>query len=169
MSPRPIALVLLALCFLVPAAPGSAGSGLPIPRFVTLRADEVNVRTGPGMRYPVDWVFVRPMMPVEVIAEFDTWRKIRDIEGIEGWVHQSLLSGRRGATVIGHDLWPLLADPDEAATVVARVEPGVIGRLLRCPAAEAAEHAWCFVEVAGYRGWMARAGLWGLYDGEEVK
>src|SRR5262245_34959241 len=71
------------------------GSGLPVPRFASLRSDEVNVRTGPGTRYPVDWVFKRKFMPVEVVAEFENWRKIRDWQGASGWVHQSLLTGRR--------------------------------------------------------------------------
>src|SRR5919204_606278 len=71
------------------------GSGLPLPRFASLRSDEVNVRTGPGTRYPVDWVFKRKGMPVEIVAEFENWRKIRDWQGASGWVHQSLLTGKR--------------------------------------------------------------------------
>src|SRR5215471_20860346 len=71
------------------------GSGLPIPRFATLKSDEVNVRTGPGSRYPVDWVFKRKGMPVEIVAEYEVWRKIRDWQGASGWVHQSLLTGKR--------------------------------------------------------------------------
>ena len=79
------------------------GSGLPIPRFASLKSDEVNVRTGPGPRYPIDWVFVRKTMPVEVLAEVDTWRKVRSLDGTEGWVHQSMLTGRRTAIVIGSE------------------------------------------------------------------
>src|SRR5262245_5050819 len=71
------------------------GSGLPIPRFASLRSDEVNVRSGPGTRYPVEWVFKRKSMPVEIVAEYDIWRKIRDWQGASGWVHQSLLTGKR--------------------------------------------------------------------------
>ncbi|HKH69397.1 MAG TPA: SH3 domain-containing protein, partial [Reyranella sp.] len=73
------------------AAQQRKGSGLPIPRFASLRSDEVNVRTGPGPRYPIDWVFKRKAMPVEIVAEFENWRKIRDWQGASGWVHQSLL------------------------------------------------------------------------------
>src|SRR5437660_12925684 len=72
------------------------GSGRPLPRFASLRSDEVNVRTGPGTRYPVDWVFKRKGMPVEIVAEYENWRKIRDWQGASGWVHQSLLTGKRG-------------------------------------------------------------------------
>ena len=87
-------LVLLASPGASPAL-AATDSGLPVPRFVTLRADKVNVRAGPGARYPVEWVFERKGMPVEIVAEFDTWRKVRDIQGTEGWVHQNLLSSRR--------------------------------------------------------------------------
>ena len=150
------------------ARPALADSGLPLPRFVTLKGDEVNVRAGPGQRYPINWVFLRQAMPVEVVAEFDTWRKIRDFEGIEGWVHQSLLSGRRGAMVTGSELRDLRLDPDPAAPVVARAEPGVIGRLLRCPTDGPPENGWCYLDIEGHRGWMSRADFWGVYSGEEV-
>ncbi len=74
-------------------------TGLPLPRYVSLRAEEVNMRTGPGVRYPVDWVYKRRNLPVEIIAEFGTWRKIRDVEGAQGWIHQSMLSNRRTFSV----------------------------------------------------------------------
>src|SRR5215510_12751233 len=109
---------------------------LPIPRFVSLRSGEVNLRTGPGTNYPVDWVFVRRGLPVEIIAEFDVWRKIRDWQGTVGWVHQSMLDGKRTARVTGADR-ELRTEPAESAGVVARLAPGVIGRLLEC------NPAWC--------------------------
>lgn len=142
---------------LLPAAAATLGTetGLPIPRFVTLRASEVNVRTGPGVRYPIDWVFLRPNLPVEVVAEFDTWRKIRDLDGTEGWVHQSMLSGRRGVIVIG-GTGLMRRSPEENAAPVARLETGVIGRLDAC------RRDWCEIEVGGLSGWVRRAGLWGV-------
>lgn len=143
-----------------PAA--AADSGLPVPRFVTLRADTVNVRTGPGVRYPVDWVFVRRDLPVEVVAEFDTWRKIRDWQGTEGWVHQSMLSGKRGIVVIG-GLQTMRAEPFDRSPAVARTEPGVLGYLLEC------ERAWCKVKTVGLTGWLPREGLWGVYPDEAVE
>jgi SH3-like domain-containing protein len=137
-------------------------SGLPIPRFVSLRSDQVNIRTGPGVRYPVDWVFVRAGMPVEITAEFDTWRRIRDWEGTQGWVHQSMLSGRRSLVVLG-GVRSLRGDPDGSAPVVAQAEPGVMGRLLKC------RDDWCNVELDGIAGWLQRRDFWGTYPAEEVK
>ena len=144
------------------AAQETAGSGLPIPRFVSLRADEVNVRTGPGVRYPVDWVFVRRHMPVEVTAEFDTWRKIRDWQGTEGWVHKSMLSGRRMLLVTGA-IRTLRRARSVEAPAVARAEPGVVARLIGC------EDEWCEVEADGYAGWLRRAAFWGTYPDEEIE
>ncbi len=137
-------------------------SGLPVPRFVTLRADKVNVRTGPGARYPVEWVFERKGMPVEIVAEFDTWRKVRDIQGTEGWVHQNLLSSRRGVIITG-TVRTLRREPREDSVAVARAEPDVIGQLLECKA------EWCRVEVGGLRGWLNRGELWGVYPNEKVE
>ena|SRR5262245_6243951 len=134
---------------------------LPIPRFVSLRSGEVNLRTGPGTNYPVDWVFVRRGLPVEIIGEFDVWRKIRDWQGTVGWVHQSMLDGRRTARITGVDR-ELRREPAEDAAVVARVAPGVIGRLLECDA------SWCELDAEGYRGWLKRDEFWGVYPDEKV-
>ncbi len=150
-------------------APAAAQTGLPIPRFVTLRAETANLRTGPGERYPVEWIFARRGLPVEVIAEFDTWRRIRDADGVEGWVHQSLLSGSRGLIVRGAGLVPLRMEPEDDGYVVAEVEPGVVGRLLTCPAADETGAGWCRVEFAGTRGWMRREAIWGVYPDEVVE
>lgn len=134
-------------------------SGLPIPRFVSLRSGEVNVRTGPNVRYPIEWVFVRKNMPVEITQEFDTWRRIRDWEGSEGWVHQSMLAGKRTiVTISGTHEVHREANPN--SPIVARAEPGVMGGLHRC------RLEWCEVDLEGYRGWTMRAGLWGVYPNE---
>lgn len=140
---------------------GLQTTGLPLPRFVTLRSGEVNVRTGPNTTYPVEWVFVRKGMPVEITQEFDTWRRIRDWEGSEGWVHQSMLSGRRAVVVLG-GVRALRREPGPDASVVARAEPGVIGSLLEC------RGEWCQVDLDGYRGWLVRSDVWGVYPGESV-
>jgi SH3-like domain-containing protein len=147
-----------------PARAATVGTetGLPIPRYVTLRAREVNVRAGPGVRYPIDWVYQRPNLPVEVIAEFDTWRKIRDPDGTEGWVHQSMLSGRRTVVVIGGEHL-LRRTPDTAAPAVARLEAGVIGWLDGC------RKDWCEIEVAGLDGWIHRSHVWGVRADEVGK
>jgi SH3-like domain-containing protein len=135
---------------------------LPLPRFVSLRSNEVNLRTGPGTTYPVDWVYVRRGLPVEVIAEFDVWRKIRDWQGTVGWVHQSMLDGRRTALIAGAER-ALHQDPADSSTAVARLAPGVIGRLLKC------EGIWCRIEVENYRGWLKRDEFWGAYPDEKVE
>lgn len=127
--------------------------------FVSIRASEVNVRTGPGKRYPIDWVFTRRGLPVEVLANYDSWRQIRAKDGTTGWVHQSMLSRRR-TVVIDSALTTLLDKPRADATIVARAEPGVIGELLEC------DQGWCRVEVTGLRGWVPKAGLWGVLPGE---
>jgi len=130
-------------------------TGLPIPRYVTLRSNEVNLRTGPGVRYPVDWVMQRRHMPVEIVAEFDTWRKVRDPEGTEGWVHQSMLSGRRAVLVLG-SLRTLRRSPSDTAPAIARVEAGVVAWLEGC------RPEWCEIEAEGLSGWIHRAHVWGV-------
>lgn len=155
-------IILAALCMAAAGAIAAADSGLPLPRFVSLKAGEVNARAGPGFRYPVNWVFLRKDMPVEVLEEFGQWRRVRDIEDAGGWVHQRLLSGRRGVIVAGGE-HVLYRDPDTSARLAARAEAGVQGRLLSCSG------AWCQVDLAGHRGWMPRAHLWGVYDGETVE
>lgn len=137
-------------------------SGLPIPRFVTLRSGEVNARTGPNVSYPIEWVFVRKEMPVEITQEFDTWRRIRDWEGSEGWVHQSMLSGKRGVVVMG-EVRTLRKEPRTDAPVVARAQPGVMGWLRKC------QGDWCEVDMKGYKGWLTRTDVWGVYPNEKVE
>ena len=139
-------------------------TGLPLPRFVSLRADEVNLRTGPGVQYPIDWVYRRRHLPVEIIAEYDTWRKVRDWQGTEGWVHQSMLSNERTVVVTGK-LRTLRHKSDTTARSVAHAEAGVIARLLECPDAS----TWCRVEVDGFEGWFRRVEFWGVYRDEVVR
>lgn len=136
-------------------------SGLPLPRFVSLRSDQVNMRSGPGVRYPVDWVYLRRNLPVEVIAEFDTWRKIRDPDGAEGWVHQSMLAGRRTVMVKAPQAF-LRRTADELGTPAAVVQQGVIGRLVQCPV----NSDFCRIEVSGFQGWLKRQEFWGVYRTE---
>jgi len=139
-------------------------SGLPLPRFVSLRSDEVNLRTGPGVRYPVDWIYTRRDLPVEVIAEFEAWRKIRDWQGVEGWVHQSMLSARRMVVVTGPQRH-LRAEADEKAPSLALLDANVMGRLLSCPRAR----NYCKIEVNAIQGWLKRDEFWGVYAGEFIE
>lgn len=134
-------------------------SGLPLPRFVSFRSEEVNMRTGPGIQYPVDWVYSRRGLPVEIIAEFETWRKIRDWEGTQGWVHQSLLSGKRTVIITG-DIRNLRAKPDASSRVIAKLEPTVLGDLEGCSG------GWCQIGVRNMRGWVRHVDMWGVYKDE---
>lgn len=149
----------------VPAPAESVeASGLPIPRFVSLRAKTANLRIGPGVQYPVDWVYQRPGVPLEVVAEHKNWRKIRDWEGAQGWLHQSMLSGKRAMIVVGKSR-SVRAEPNENAPAVAQVEPGVVGMVLQCRK----DNPWCRIDVDGYVGWMHRFEMWGVYEDEVIE
>ncbi len=138
-------------------------SGLPIPRFVSLRAGKVNLRSGPGERYQIDWVYQRRDLPVEIEREFDIWRLIRDADGVRGWVQEVMIMGRRSFEVTGEDR-TLRSDPAETSRAVAVLKVGVIGRIRTC----AAKVDWCQVQVADYRGWLRREEFWGTLPDEAV-
>lgn len=140
------------------------GSGLPLPRFVSMRAAEINLRTGPGVQYPIEWVYRRQHLPVEIIAEFRTWRKIRDWQGAQGWIHQGMLTGQRYVIVTGA-LRTLRSEPDTKSQPVAKLEKGVIARLRRCPASG----AWCQIEVGNHKGWLRIVEFWGSYPNEVLR
>jgi SH3-like domain-containing protein len=154
-----------------PVPPTGPVSGLPIPRFVSLKSDEVNLRTGPGRDYPTQWVFRRAGLPVEILEEFEGWRRVRDAEGVTGWVSQTLLSGRRTALVMPWEVKPdvpppkleLKDDDSERARPTALIEAGVIANLQSC------DSRWCFVTVETFRGYVEQAKLWGIYPGEIIK
>lgn len=136
-------------------------TGLPIPRFVSLASDVVYMRSGPGTKYPVLWEYSRKGLPVEITMEFDIWRKIRDSEGAEGWVHKSLLSGRRSVIVQGEGTLEVKRRPKDDARLMAYLEPGAIATVDAC------EGDWCAVSAQGYKGWAQRKFLWGVYPEEE--
>jgi SH3-like domain-containing protein len=140
-------------------------TGLPLPRYVSLRSDNVNLRSGPGTRYPIDWVYKRRELPVRIEREFDVWRLISAPDGTKGWVHQATLTGRRGFLVTGEEERVLRSEASSASDAVARLKPGVVGRLMSCdPGAE-----WCRVQVKGYKGWLRRSDFWGTLPGEAVQ
>lgn len=146
---------------IAPDTTKSTSSGLPIPRFVSLASDKVFVRTGPALRYPIKWIYQKNRLPVEVVQEFDTWRKIRDMDGDDGWVHQSLLSGDRGVVVKGEQNIFIRKEPNENARIQAVFEPSVVAIASEC------KGAWCQIEAQGYEGWTERKFLWGIYDAED--
>lgn len=136
-------------------------SGLPIPRFVSLKSSEVNMRVGPGERYPIEWVYRRKNWPVEVVEEFGHWRKIRDFEGTGGWVHKNLLAGTRSAIILNQRT-PLLSEPDEAAAILVQVDPLVAGIIEECTP------NWCHLTFGKTNGWIQRSKLWGVYGNEDL-
>ena len=133
---------------------------LPLPRFVSLRAKTANLHVGPGKEYPSKWRYVLSGLPMEIVAEFDTWRKVRDPDGVtEGWIHKSLLCNKR-TVMIQKKQCTLYDKPHEKSSVVALINPQVIGRVLECPG------EWCRLDVKGYRGWVRREDIWGVYAAE---
>jgi SH3-like domain-containing protein len=140
-------------------------TGLPIPRYVSLKSDRVNLREGPSKDHRTTWVFQRAGLPVEITAEFETWRRIRDSEGSEGWVLHSLLSGRRTALVapwMKTGTVPLYAKANTGADLAAELQPGVLGQLKNC------DGKWCRFSGQGFDGFVQQDRLWGVYPNEKV-
>lgn len=140
-------------------------SGLPVPRFVSLKAEKVNVRRGPSSDHPVAWVFQRKGLPVEIVAEFENWRRIRDNEGEEGWILQSMLAGKRTAVVApwrGQQLTLLHSAPSKASSVYAQLASGAMSEVSNCSG------KWCEISAGGYDGFVEQDMLWGVYPGETV-
>jgi SH3-like domain-containing protein len=164
-----VALSLALLAGATSAAAGEAAvgprSGLPMPRFVSLKPDRVNVRGGPTRDHEVTFVYTRPGLPVEITAESDNWRRIRDWEGSEGWVYHSLLSGRRTAVVMPKDKTRLVSlhqKADAAMPVTAQLQAGVLAAVRRCTG------SWCHITGPGFDGWAVQEQLWGVYPNETV-
>ncbi|MDE1172331.1 MAG: SH3 domain-containing protein [Parvibaculaceae bacterium] len=139
-------------------------SGLPVPRYVSLKSNKINVRRGPGDDYPVVWTFTRKGMPVQVTGEYSLWRRIQDADGDSGWVYHSMLSGDRTATILpvpgSTDPRPIYASPDPQAKLVAVAEPGVVADIKGC------EGQWCRIEASGYEGYIPRSQIWGVGPAE---
>jgi len=141
-------------------------TGLPLPRFVSLKASKVNVRVGPSRSHPVRWVYQRKGLPMEVLAEFENWRRVRDMDGDVGWIYHTLLDGRRHGLVQpsgGEESATLFAGPGGTGEVIAAAEPNVV------VAIEACGPDWCQAQAGGYTGWMAKRDLWGVYSEERFE
>lgn len=132
---------------------------LPVPRFVSLGSNEINVRVGPGIRYPIRFVLKKKGLPVEITKEFDVWRKVQTYNGDEGWVHKSLLSGRR-KVIIKDYTRTVYRRPKLLSSAVVKLKAGVIARLFTC------EGVWCKIEASGFEGWIERNAIWGVYPTE---
>ena len=167
-------LFLLALAVLLAGAAPQLGSGpgpalgvvtkLPVPRFVTLRTNQVNFRAGPGFQYPVSWIYQRDGLPVEVIGEFDVWRQVLAPDGGTGWVHQATIRSRRGFMITAEQV-ALRADPSATANVVAYLDAGVTGTLIACDGIS----GFCKASTGHVSGYLALADFWGAFPGEVVK
>lgn len=137
----------------------SPAHALKVPRFVSLKFDEVNMRTGPGERYPIKWVYKRQFLPVEIIDEYEYWRQIRDMDGETGWVHKNQLSGLR-TLVMMKEIQPIRRFPESDAPTLFSAEPGVVARISRC------NSDYCYVSLSERKGWVAKGGVFGVYDDE---
>ena len=138
-------------------------SGLPLPRFVSLKSDQVNVRKGPSRDHDVAWTFVKEGLPVEITQEFDNWRQIRDSDGEQGWIFHKLLSGRRTGLVDpskGTDNVGVYAESSRDAQLVGWLEPRVIVNVSECTG------QWCRIDVEEVSGWIQQARLYGVYEEE---
>jgi SH3-like domain-containing protein len=153
---------LLATGLCAPTMAADDAAGLKLPRFVSLHSDRVNLRTGPGRQYPIEWVLTRKDMPVEIIAEFEHWRRIRDWDGSEGWVQEHMVTGKRTIVIAKGGVRALHQQPDPASGIIARAESGVVARLGECRA------QWCRVETDEVSGWLRRGELWGVSATETV-
>ena len=165
-----LALAVIAALAIAPtfaeAQQAGAVTGRPVPRYVSLKTDRVNLREGPSKDHPTKWVFQRAGLPVEITAESETWRKIRDSEGAEGWVLHSLLSGRRTALVgpgKPGEIFKLFSRPSDKADLAATLQSGVIGDIRNC------DGQWCRIEGQGFDGYIQQTELWGVYPNEKVE
>jgi SH3-like domain-containing protein len=156
------ALLLLFAGSRAPAAPPDPDAVLKTPRFVSLRSDKVNLRTGPGRQYPIEWVLTRRDMPVEITARFEHWRRVREWDGTAGWVQEHMVYDKRFVVIEKGGDRPLRAAPDADAAIVARAEPGAVAQLLAC------QSAWCRIAAQGISGWLPRDAIWGVAVDETV-
>lgn len=143
--------------------PPIVATGLPVPRWVTVKAARVNVRRGPALDHEILWTYVKPGTPIEIIAEYVSWRRIRDANGSIGWVKAAMLDGRRNVLVTGVVNAPLLSAPQVDAETLAFAAPGLVAQLVSCAG------VWCEVSTRGYDGFVERSRLWGVYPHEQLK
>ena len=157
-------LMFVLLFFTNPVSSQENETALPLPRFASLRSNNVNARSGPGTRYPIEWIYMQSSAPVEIIAEFEFWRKIRDWQGSESWVHMSNLHGERTVKVITPGENNLYEKPDYNSDVVAKVEDEVVGKIISCPA----DSSFCEVKFGASEGWIAKSDVFGVKTNEDI-
>ncbi len=140
-------------------------SGLALPRMVSIRADNINARSGPGTKYPIEWIYKQKGAPLEIINEFELWRQVRDWDGSVSWIHKTRLTGRRFVKVITPGENNIYAKDKYDSKVVAKVEDGVIGEIKKCPKGS----AFCLIKFETIEGWVAKKNLFGVYEDEVIK
>ena len=160
-----LAAVMVVFPALAQDAQDESESGLALPRMVSLRSNLINARSGPGARYPIEWVYMQKGAPVEIVAEFELWRKIKDWQGSESWVHKSMLSGKRTIKMTTPGESNVYDKPDFTSPVVAKVEDEVVGNIKKCPAGS----QFCLISFGAYEGWVPRSNFFGVYPKEEIK
>lgn len=156
---------MIGFALLAAAAPAGA-AGLPpaakvLPRFASLRSDEVNLRVGPGRNYPIKWVLTKKGLPVEIIAQFEHWREVREPLGSRGWIQERMLTGERNVMITGA-VRTLRSAPSAASAAIARAEPGVVAKLLEC------RPGWCRIGAGRQTGWIRREAIFGVLPNETV-
>lgn len=134
-------------------------TNLPIPRYVSLKVKEANARRGPSLSHKIDWIYKRQNMPLEIYGEYENWRRVRDFEGLGGWVHYTLLSGIR-YVLVKNELLEMRLLPSIDAQVIAKVPQHNIATLDKC------NKDWCRIIDDGYKGWVPKNGIWGVYENE---
>ncbi len=140
-------------------------SGLALPRMVSIRADNINARSGPGTKYPIEWVYKQRGAPLEIINEYELWRQVRDWEGSTSWIHKTRLTGRRFIKVITPGESNIYAKDEYDAKVIAKVEDGVIGEIKKCPKGS----EFCLIKFDTIEGWIAKKNVFGVYENEVIK
>ncbi|MBO7556701.1 MAG: hypothetical protein J6T72_04840 [Alphaproteobacteria bacterium] len=138
--------------------------GSTLPRMVSLRSDHVNARSGPGTRYPIEWIYQQKHAPVEIVSEFELWRKIKDWEGSETWVHKAMLQNQRYTKIIKQGVANIYAKPQDDSKIIAKAENEVIGRIEKCPE----QKDFCLIKFSTIEGWVKRNDLYGIYPGEII-
>ncbi|MCE3231823.1 MAG: hypothetical protein K0R98_80 [Rickettsiaceae bacterium] len=157
---NPLKLILIAITATLFCLSATAKTSPQLPYYATIKADKANLRTGPSVRYPISWIYMRPNWPVQITATFETWRKIEDINGEVGWIHESLLSGKRYVLIHTNGVQEIFRLPIPTSSVVVIAENGVVAELLSC------KNSWCKIRVDDEKGWIEQKNLWGVKKDE---
>lgn len=147
------------------ALPDEGESGLILPRYVSLRSNHINARSGPGVRYPIEWVYMQKNAPVQITAEFELWRKIKDWQGTESWMHKSMLSGKRTAKIITPGQNNIYDKPNYQSKIIAKVEDEVVGEIIKCPK----DSQFCLIKFNNIEGWVAKNNIFGVFSDEIIE